>query len=71
MGDYPTKAHAGHIQRHVRQYYLPMPNSPTILHRAAMPSTRRGCAEILGNRYLARIPLRRIPTYQATDIPAQ
>ena len=67
MGDYPTKAHAGHIHRHVRPYYLHTPNSPTILHRAAMPSTRRGCAEILGNRYLARIPLPIIPTYRATS----
>ena len=71
MGDYPTKAHFGQIHRHVRPYYLHMPNSPKVLFRAAMPSTRQVCAEILGNRYLARIPLPRIPTYRATDMLAQ
>ena len=34
----------------------------------ALPSTRRGCAEILGDRYQGKIPLPRIPTYQGTDI---
>ena len=66
LGDYPSKAHFGPIHRHVRPYYLHMPNSPPILHRASMPSTRRGCAEILGNRYHNKIPLPRIPPYQGT-----
>ena len=67
MGDYPTKAHFGQIHRHVRPYYLHMPNLPTILYRAAMPSTWQGCAEILGDKYQGKIPLPRIPTYRATD----
>ena len=44
-----------------------MPNSPTILQRAAMPSTRQGCAEILGDRYHGKIPLPQIPKDQAQD----
>ena len=63
MGDYLTKAHFGQVHRHVRPYYIHMPNLPKVLHRAAMPSTRRGCAEILGDRYQGKIPLPRIPTY--------
>ena len=70
MGNYPTKAHFGQIHRHVRPYYIHMPNSPKVLHRAAMPSTRRGCAEILGDGYQGRIPLPRIPTYRGTNIAA-
>ena len=65
MGDYPTKAHFGQIHWHVRPYYLHEPNSPTLLYRASMPSTWRGCAEILGDMYHGKIPLPRIPTYQA------
>ena len=67
LGDYPSKAHLGQIHRHVRPYYLHMPNSPTILYRAAMPSTWQGCAEILGDKYHGKIPLPRIPTYRGTD----
>ena len=70
MGNYPTKAHFGQIHRDVRPYHIHMPNSPKVLHRAAMPSTRQGCAEILGNRYQGKIPLPRIPTYRGTDIAA-
>ena len=60
MGDYPTKAHFRQIHRHVKPHYLHMLNSPTILYRAAMPSTWQGCAEILGDRYQGKIPLPRI-----------
>ena len=70
MGDYLTKAHFGKIDRHVRQYYIHMPNLPKVLYRDVMPSTWRGCAEILGDRYQGKIPLPRIPTYQGTDIAA-
>ena len=65
--DYPTKAHFGQIHRHVKPYYLHMPNLPTILYRAVMASTRRGWAEIPGDKYQGKIPLPRIPTYRATD----
>ena len=67
LGDYPTKTHFGQIHRHVRPYYLHEPNSPTILYQASMPSTRRGCAEILGDRYHGKIPLPRIPMDRAHD----
>ena len=55
MADYLTKAHFGQIHKHVRPYYLHMPNLPNVLYRAVMPSTQQGCAEILGNRYQGRI----------------
>ena len=46
---------------HVKPYYTHM----KVLYRASMPSTRRGCAEILGDMYLGKIPLPRIPTVRA------
>ena len=64
MGDYPTKHHTGAIHRHVRPYYLQEKNSPATLPRAAKPSSRRGCAETLGDPYLKGVPLPRIPTYR-------
>ena len=67
LGDYPTKAHFGRIHQHVRPYYLHEPNSSTVLYQASMPSTWQECAEILGDKYHGKIPLPRIPTYQATD----
>ena len=60
LGDYPSKAHTGAIHVHVRPYYLHMYNSPMYLLRAAKPSSRRGCAEILGDPYYKGIPLPRI-----------
>ena len=42
-----------------------MKNSPMILPRAAKPSARQGCAEILGDVYAKRTPLPSIPNYQA------
>ena len=66
LGDYPSKHHTAQVHQHVRPYVVHMDNSPTVLHRAAMPSTRRGCAEILGDRYHKKIPLPRIPTYRDT-----
>ena len=39
-------------------------NSPTTLTRALQPSARQGCAEILGDRYLKKTPLPRIPTFR-------
>ena len=64
LGDYPSKHHIGVGHRHVRPYYIHMPNSPTHLHRAGMPSSRRGCAEILGDPYVKMVPLPRIPNYR-------
>ncbi len=43
-----------------------MPNSPSVLHRAIMPSTQQGCAEILGDQYQGKIPLLQIPPYRGT-----
>jgi len=64
LGDYPSKHHIGMGHQHVRPYYIHMPNSPTHLPRAGMPSSRRGCAEILGDPYVKMVPLPRIPNYR-------
>ena len=64
LGDYPSKAHTGPIHTHVRPYYQHEVNSPSVLPRAAKPSSRRGCAEILGDPYWKGAPLPRIPTYR-------
>ena len=71
LGDYPSKAHTGQIHQHVRPYYIWQDNSPTLLQRALQPSARRGCAEILADRYLKRIPLPRIPTFPAPSSTAR
>ena len=60
LADYPSKAHTGAIHTHVRPYYIHMNNSPRYLIRAAKPSSRRGCTEILGDPYYKGIPLPRI-----------
>ena len=57
LGDYPSKHHSGDIHRHVRPYYVHVSNSPRFLPRAFKPSSRRGCAKILGDKYLKRTPL--------------
>ena len=64
LGDYPSKAHVGHIHQHVRPYYIWQHNLPTVLSRALQPSARQGCAEILDDRYLKKVPLPRIPTFR-------
>jgi hypothetical protein len=57
LGDYPSKHHTADIYQHVRPYYVHMDNSPTLLPRAMKPSTRQGCAEILGDPYSKKSPL--------------
>lgn len=61
LGDYPSKHHPGHVHQHVRPYYVHEANSPTLLPRAAKPSSWRGCAEILGSTYDKTYPLPSIP----------
>ncbi len=68
LGDYPSKHHSADIHQHVRPYYVHMNSSPTSLPRAAKPSTRRGCAETLGDPYKGRIPLPSVPYYRARDL---
>ena len=62
LGDYPSKHHTANIHQHVRPYYVHMDNSPTLLPQAMKPSTRRGCAEILGDPYSKKSPLLSIGT---------
>ena len=71
LGDYPSKAHSGAIHRHVRPFYLHTENSPRELPRAAPPSSRRGCAETLGDPYYDRVPLPRITGYRKLDREAR
>ena len=71
LGDYPSKEHVGGIHKHVRPYYVHMPNSPTHLARALKPSARRGCAEILGDPYHKKVPLPRIPDYRAPSFESR
>ena len=61
MGDYPTKHHTAAIHQHVRPWYIHTQDSPRLLPRAMKPSSRRGCAETLGDPYLRQVPLPRIP----------
>ena len=63
LGDYPSKHHIGMGHQHVRPYYIHMPNSPTHLPRAGMPSSRQGSAKILGDPYVKMVLLPRIPNY--------
>ena len=60
LADYPSKHHTGKGHQHVRPYYLHTKDSPMYLPRAVAPSTRRGCAEILGDPYYKTVPLPRI-----------
>jgi len=62
LGDYPSKHHTADIHQHVRPYYVHMDNSPTLPPRARKTSTRRGCAEILGDPYSKKSPLPSIDT---------
>ena len=57
LGDYPSKHHTADVHRHVRPYYVHQDNSPSYLPRAMKPSSRRGCAEILGDPYTKNSPL--------------
>jgi hypothetical protein len=41
-----------------------MNNSPTVLPRAAKPSSRQGCAETLADLYKGKTPLPRVPNYR-------
>ena len=61
MGDFPSKAHSAPVCRHVRPYFINMENSPLVLPWAPSPSSRRGCAETLGDPYIRGLPLPRIP----------
>ena len=65
LGDYPSKAHLGTGHQHVRPYYLHEVNSPRYLQRAAKPSARQGCAELLADPYHKKFPLPRIPNNRA------
>ena len=62
LGDYPSKQHIGTGRQHVQPYYLHTQDSPTYLPRAVAPSTWRGCAEIVGDRYHTLVPLLTIQT---------
>ena len=70
LGDYPSKAHLGTGHQHVRPYYLHEKNSPRYLKRAAKPSARQGCAELLADPYHKKVPLPRIPNNPVHPVDA-
>ena len=69
FGDYPSKHHTAEIHQHVRPYYIHMDKSPTLLPRAMKPSTRQGCAEILGDPYSKKSPLPNIGEFPSVCHP--
>jgi hypothetical protein len=68
LGNYPSKHHSADIHQHVRPYYVQMNNSPTILPRAARPSSWQGCVETLGDPYRGKTPLPSVPNYREQDL---
>ena len=68
LADYPSKSHTGYIHNNVRPYFIPMKNSPRAVAQAAKHSSRRWCAEILGDLYHKKIPLPRIPYIHEPDL---
>jgi hypothetical protein len=60
--DYPSKHHTANIHQHVQPYYVYMDNFPMLLPRTMEPSTRQGCAEILGDPYSKKSPLPSVGT---------
>jgi hypothetical protein len=68
LGNYPSKHHSADIHQHVQPYYMQMNNSPTILPRAARPSSWKGCVETLGDPYLSKTTLPSVPNYQEPDL---
>ena len=68
FGDYPSKHHTvvqyTYIVDHIIYTCLTLTNSPELLPRAAMPSSRQGCAETLGDPYHSKTQLPRIPNYR-------
>jgi hypothetical protein len=69
LGDYPSKHHTAEVHQHVRPYYVHMDKSPTLLPRAIKPSTRQGCAEILGDLYSKKFPLPSIGKFPSVCHP--
>ena len=71
MCGYPSNAHTYDIHKHVRPHYVQIVNSPREVPRAAKPSSRRVCGEILEDPYYKRIPLPHIPEYHNLDQDSQ
>ena len=63
LADYPTKHHIAAVNEHMCLYYIQIDRSPTVLHDASKPSTTQWCDEILGDPYLKKVSLPRIPNY--------
>jgi hypothetical protein len=68
LGNYPSKHHSANIHQHVRPYYVQMNNSPTMLPRAARPSSWQECVETLGDPYRSKNPLPSVPNYREPDL---
>ena len=61
LGDYPSKHHPATHHQKVRPFYLHEPNSPTVLQRAAAPSSLRGCVGNIPEGYIRNSPLPVVP----------
>ena len=72
LADYFTKHFDSKHHQEVRPWYLHMPNYPSVLPRAAAPSTLRGCVGTLPNGYIlprmAVLRDLRVPTYRAQTV---
>ena len=76
LADYFTKHFDSKHHQEVRPWYLHMHNSPSLLPRAAAPSTLRGCVGTLPNGYIRSAPLprmavpwdSRVPTYRVQTV---
>ena len=68
LGGYPSKHHSANIHQYFQPYYVQMSNLPTILPRAAKPSSWQGCVETLGDPYRGKTPLPSVPNYREQDL---
>ena len=75
LADYQSKHHVGMHHQNVRPWYLHKENSPSVLPRAARPSSLKGCVGTLPKGYIRNVPLPRVPktqrarSHQVTMIP--
>ena len=71
LTDYPTKHHSSAIRQHVRPYYVYIKIFQKKLPKASKPSSRQGCAEILGDPYLQQVSLPLIPDYHGPSVDTE
>ncbi len=60
LSDYQSKQHIGAHHQAVCPWYLHQENSPSVLLRASMPSSLKGCVGTLPEGYVCNLPLPRV-----------